>query len=55
MMHQHFTLAENLTVLDNITIGTASHWSFKPNTTAARARLHRLAKTFGLALVDPDR
>jgi ABC-type uncharacterized transport system ATPase subunit len=54
MVHQHFTLAENLTVLDHITIGTASVWSFKPNTAAARARLHRLAETFGLAL-DPDR
>jgi simple sugar transport system ATP-binding protein len=54
MVHQHFTLAENLTVLDNTTIGTASHWSCKPNSAAARARLHRLAKTFGLAL-DLDR
>ncbi|TAG11793.1 MAG: ATP-binding cassette domain-containing protein, partial [Rhodobacterales bacterium] len=27
MVHQHFTLAGNLTVLDNITLGTESLWS----------------------------
>ena len=26
MVHQHFTLAENLTVLDNIVLGTESLW-----------------------------
>ena len=28
MVHQHFTLAENLTVLDNIVLGTESLWQF---------------------------
>ena len=26
MVHQHFTLADNLTVLDNIMVGTESLW-----------------------------
>ncbi len=53
MVHQHFTLADNLTVLDNIVLGTESLWSIRQNRAAARAKLARLAKDFGL-VVAPD-
>ncbi|MCA1974217.1 MAG: ATP-binding cassette domain-containing protein, partial [Caenispirillum sp.] len=54
MVHQHFTLAENLTVLDNVMIGTESLWRPWQDRRRARARLADLAERFGLA-VDPDR
>lgn len=54
MVHQHFTLAENLTVLDNIILGTESLFSMRQNKTAAREKLASLADDFGL-VVDPDR
>lgn len=53
MVHQHFTLASNLTVLENITPGTEKLWAFRQNRVAARERLAALAEDFGLA-VDPD-
>jgi ABC-type uncharacterized transport system ATPase subunit len=53
MVHQHFTLAENLTVLDNITLGTLPLWRPSLGRTAARARIRKLSADFGLA-VDPD-
>ena len=53
MVHQHFTLADNLTVLDNVVLGTAPLWSIRQDRAAARAKLARLAKDFGLA-VAPD-
>ena len=53
MVHQHFTLAENLTVLENITLGTESLWSLRRQREAARHKLAILARDFGLA-VDPD-
>jgi len=53
MVHQHFTLAENLTVLENITLGTESLWSWRQNTAAARAKLARMSEEFGLR-IDPD-
>ncbi len=54
MVHQHFTLADNLTVLDNVTLGTEALWSWRSRRGAARARLLSLAQEFGLA-VQPDR
>ncbi|MFD1881762.1 ABC transporter ATP-binding protein [Paracoccus pacificus] len=54
MVHQHFTLAENLTVLDNILLGTRSLWSAGLGRRAARARLAQLGADYGLS-VDPDR
>ena len=48
MVHQHFTLAENLTVLDNIVLGTESLWQFSSNAQKARARIQQLAREFGL-------
>jgi simple sugar transport system ATP-binding protein len=53
MVHQHFTLAENLTVLDNIVLGTESLWQFSSNSQKARARIQQLTKEFGLK-VDPQ-
>ncbi|TXH36870.1 MAG: ATP-binding cassette domain-containing protein, partial [Rhodospirillaceae bacterium] len=53
MVHQHFTLADNLSVLDNIALGTESLWRLKSDRSAARKRILGLAQTFGLA-VDPD-
>lgn len=53
MVHQHFTLADNMTVLDNITLGTESLLSFRRNKSAARKKLGELSTKFGL-LVDPD-
>jgi len=53
MVHQHFTLAENLTVLENITMGTESLWSWRQDNGAARKKLTSLADNYGLA-IDPD-
>ncbi len=53
MVHQHFTLAPNLTVLENVMTGTESLLRLASGTGAARRKLHELAERFGLA-VDPD-
>jgi simple sugar transport system ATP-binding protein len=51
MVHQHFTLAGNLTVLENIRLGTEGLWS--RGSAGARAKVERLSQDFGLA-VHPD-
>ena len=48
MVHQHFTLAGNLTVLDNIMLGTESLWWPWQRRAAARARLEGLMQAAGL-------
>ncbi|MGR3822802.1 MAG: ABC transporter ATP-binding protein [Salipiger marinus] len=53
MVHQHFTLADNLTVLDNILLGTEPLWRLSLGRGAARRRVAQLSQEFGLA-VDPD-
>ncbi len=53
MVHQHFTLADNLDVLDNVTIGVEPWWRPVSRRSASRAKLVGLARRFGLA-VDPD-
>src|SRR5215813_533996 len=53
MVHQHFTLAENLTVLDNIVLGTEPLWRWRSDSAAARRRIRSLSDDFGLE-VDPD-
>ena len=50
MVHQHFTLADNLTVAENILLGTRPLWS--PGLGDAGTRIRDLARRFGLA-VDP--
>ncbi len=53
MVHQHFTLADNLSVIDNIRLGTESLVSRGLGKAAARARIDGLSRDFGLA-VDPE-
>src|SRR3954454_16362028 len=53
MVHQHFTLADNLSVLDNILLGTESLWALSSDRAGARRKIARLAQDFGLA-VDPE-
>jgi simple sugar transport system ATP-binding protein len=52
MVHQHFTLADNLSVEDNVLLGTQPLWSPRTHRTAARAKLAAAAERFGLR-VDP--
>jgi simple sugar transport system ATP-binding protein len=53
MVHQHFTLADNLSVLDNVMLGTEPLWQPFSRRAAARARLQAEAQRFGLT-VDAD-
>ena len=53
MVHQHFTLADNLSVLDNVLIGTEPLWQPFSRRHAARTRLLAVAKRFGLP-VQPE-
>src|SRR3954468_369483 len=53
MVHQHFTLADNLSVLENIVLGSEPLWQPFTRRDAARARLLDVANRFGLA-VQPD-
>ena len=53
MVHQHFTLADNLTVLDNVMLGSESLLQPFTRRSAARDKLKRVAAQFGLG-VDTD-
>ncbi len=53
MIHQHFTLAENLTVLDNVMLGLVPLGRLGSGRRAARRRLDEAMTAFGLR-VDPD-
>ena len=53
MVHQHSTLADNLSVLDNIMLGTEPLWQPFTRRAAAQQRLQSVAQRFGLA-VDPQ-
>ncbi|MEO0497460.1 MAG: ABC transporter ATP-binding protein [Pseudomonadota bacterium] len=53
MVHQHFSLANNLTVLENVMTGTQKIWSARSDVEGARRKLLASAERFGLA-VDPD-
>ncbi|MCK4713193.1 MAG: ABC transporter ATP-binding protein [Marinosulfonomonas sp.] len=48
MVHQHFTLAENLSALDNILLGSENLWSWRRNRRAARAKIEALMQDSGL-------
>ena len=52
MVHQHFSLADNLSVHDNVVLGTEPLWALRANRARARARLVATAERFGLS-VDP--
>jgi ABC-type uncharacterized transport system ATPase subunit len=53
MVHQHFALAANLTVLDNIILGTEPLSRLTSDRSSARAKIAALSNKFGL-IVDPD-
>ncbi|MEM5528269.1 ABC transporter ATP-binding protein [Gammaproteobacteria bacterium AS21] len=53
MVHQHFTLAENLTVIENIMLGSESLWSLTTDKTTASNKVLKMSKDFGLQ-VSPD-
>jgi simple sugar transport system ATP-binding protein len=53
MVHQHFTLADALSVEDNILLGTQSLFSLGRGRSTARARIATLSRDFGLE-VAPD-
>ena len=53
MVHQHFTLADNLSVLDNIILGTQPIWDFRLQRREAKDRIMGLGSRFGLE-VDPN-
>ncbi len=48
MVHQHFTLADNVSVLDNIVLGTESLWSPFTRRTRARKRVQLIIEQTGL-------
>ena len=54
MVHQHFMLAENLTVLENVVLGSEPTHGVLLDVTGAKERINRLSGTYGLPL-DPDR
>ncbi|MRX49388.1 ATP-binding cassette domain-containing protein [Paracoccus sp. S-4012] len=53
MVHQHFSLAPNLTVLENVMTGTESLWRPVSDAATGRRRLMELSRRFGLE-TDPD-
>jgi simple sugar transport system ATP-binding protein len=53
MVHQHFKLAENFTVLENVVLGSEPRSGVRLDFAGARARIRQLAEDYGLA-VDPD-
>lgn len=53
MVHQHFTLADNLSVLDNVILGTEPLWQAWSARAKARARLLEVGQRFGLS-VQPE-
>jgi len=48
MVHQHFTLAGNMTVLENIMLGTEALWGFRRGSARALAKLGWLMDRFRL-------
>jgi simple sugar transport system ATP-binding protein len=53
MVHQHFMLVENFTVLENIILGAEGEYLLASSMAKAREELERLAKDYGLD-VNPD-
>ena len=50
MVHQHFALADNLSVLDNILIGTEPAWQWFSRRQSARDKLLAVAQRFALSV-----
>ena len=53
MVHQHFMLVPNFTVLENVMLGHEGSLSVEAGAQKARGALNKLSEDFGLA-VDPD-
>ena len=53
MVHQHFMLADQLTVLENIILGSEPHIGMRIDFQRAKQKLGELSQAYGLA-VDPD-
>ena len=53
MVHQHFMLVQNFTVLENVILGCEGGARLAAGVGKARAELHRLEREYGLD-VDPD-
>ncbi|RWB01967.1 MAG: ABC transporter ATP-binding protein [Mesorhizobium sp.] len=53
MVHQHFMLVDNFTVLENVILGAESDALLKKSIAKARSELERLEREYGLE-VDPD-
>ena len=53
MVHQHFMLVENFTVLENIVLGAEGSWLLNSSLAKARKELKNLSDTYGLS-VDVD-
>jgi simple sugar transport system ATP-binding protein len=53
MVHQHFMLAENLTVLENVVLGAEPRRGLRLDFQAARRRLTEVSQRYGLGL-QPD-
>ena len=52
MVHQHFTLADNLSVLENVILGRESLWRVRQDKARGREHILKMARDFGLE-VDP--
>lgn len=50
MVHQHFTLADHLTVMENILLGTEPLWRLGLGRAQARAKIETLSRDFGLSV-----
>ncbi len=55
MVHQHFTLADNLSVLDNVLLGSEPLWQPFSRRGAARDRLLAVSQRFGLPVAPEAR
>ena len=53
MVHQHFMLADNFTVLENIILGSEPKKSAQIDFAAARKKISEMASTYGLE-INPD-
>ncbi len=53
MVHQHFMLVDDMTVLENLVLGVEGDWRLGPGIAKARAEMVRLESNYGLE-VDPD-
>jgi simple sugar transport system ATP-binding protein len=53
MVHQHFMLADNFTVLENVVLGAEPRKGLGLDRAAARRRIHEIGRQYGLE-VDPD-